>query len=231
MGAGVPQTGVLTDVACRDDGTRLTESPLGLVSATVCKNAPTENHPMMGTPAPTPCWPRSTKTMGTKTLASAAVAANIGVGVRETGGVMKIRALNPRKLTSGLFFGWAWVVPWLLVMSSGVVGVKGVPIPDCTYPAYNTPPGDCVPPSCWNVRTCGIRQAVDTYTTQATIDKYGPIEDWDTSLVTDMSHVFDSKGSFNVNISKWITGAVTSMAYSKCAPSPSLCPHLPLLYF
>ena len=30
---------------------------------------------------------------------------------------------------------WAWVVPWLLVMSGGVVGVKGVPIPDCTYAA------------------------------------------------------------------------------------------------
>jgi len=75
-----------------------------------------------------------------------------------------------------------------------------VPIPDCT-------------PSGWSDR-CGIRQAVDTYTTQATIDKYGPIEEWNTSLVTGMSHVFYSESSFNATISAWDVGKVTSMEHS-----------------
>jgi len=40
---------------------------------------------------------------------------------------------------------------------------------------------------------CGIREVLDAYlsdaatTKQATVQQYGPIEDWDTSLVTDMS--------------------------------------------
>ena len=109
---------------------------------------------------------------------------------------------------------WAWVLPWVLLVLGGMEGVKGVAIPDCTYAAYNTPPGTCMDASCNNVRTCGIRQAVDTYTTQVTIDKYGPIEDWDTSLVTDMSRVFDGKSTFNANISAWLVGKVTTMAFS-----------------
>ena len=70
---------------------RLTKPPLALVSATASKNAPTENHLTMESPAPPPCWPRSIKTMGTKTLASTAAAANIGVvNVPDTEGVTKI---------------------------------------------------------------------------------------------------------------------------------------------
>jgi len=115
---------------------------------------------------------------------------------------------------------WAWVVPWVLLVLGGVEGVKGVAIPDCTYAVYGS---GCTDASCYNARTCGIRQAVDTYTTQATIDKYGPIEDWDTSLVTDMSWVFRDKSTFNANISAWQVGKVTDMqrsTYTLFLPSP-----------
>ena len=45
---------------------------------------------------------------------------------------------------------------------------------------------------------------------------YGPIEDWDVSDVTNLKWVFYNFGSFNSDLSKWETGNVTTMAYSKC---------------
>ena len=41
---------------------------------------------------------------------------------------------------------------------------------------------------------------------------YGPIEDWDTSKITDMSEWF-SNSTFNKNISKWNTESVTDMSF------------------
>ena len=41
--------------------------------------------------------------------------------------------------------------------------------------------------------------------------KYGPIDIWDTSRVTDMSKLFVGKSKFNSDISKWDTSAVTNM--------------------
>jgi surface protein len=54
---------------------------------------------------------------------------------------------------------------------------------------------------------------------------YGPIEDWDVSEVTNMKYVFYNFGSFNADLSKWITGAVTTMYGSKCTLSLPLCDH------
>ena len=107
----------------------------------------------------------------------------------------------------------------------GVVVQGVIPIPDCTYAAFNTPPGSCTASSCYNVRTCGIRQAVDTFDSVATIAKYGMVQDWDVSLVTDMSRVFFNKGTFNEDISKWEVGRVTNMAvstYSESLPRSKL---------
>ena len=43
--------------------------------------------------------------------------------------------------------------------------------------------------------------------------------------------VFRSAYKFDQDVSNWNTGAVTTMEYSKCTPSPSLWPRLPLLCF
>jgi surface protein len=92
-----------------------------------------------------------------------------------------------------VFLGWCVIV--------GLV--KGEPIPDnaCAY-------------STLRARSCGIRQAVDTYTTSATIAKYGSIDTWNVSLVTDMSYLFYDLENFNEDLSLWDTGAVTNMELS-----------------
>ena len=98
-----------------------------------------------------------------------------------------------------------------------------------THAFQKIPDGDG---SCgtWHVRSCPIRKAVDEYlnttTRQATVNKYGPIKDWDTSLVTDMSSLFDAdkiagsethtlRKAFNGDLSGWNTSAVTNMNGSK----------------
>jgi hypothetical protein len=129
--------------------------------------------------------------------------------------------------TRGGFFGglacWVWFMPWVLLVLGGMEGVKGVAIPDCTYARYNTPSGTCMAPSCWNARNCGIRQAVDAYINSGSTGSYGPIEDWNTSLVTDMSWLIYQKTDFNANISAWQVGKVTNMersTYTLFLPSP-----------
>ena len=126
----------------------------------------------------------------------------------------------------------ALVVPWCLLVLGGMDGVTGVydPIPDCTYPVYQDDPLklNCLN-NCANDRLtspCGIRQAFDAYMSSGTTGNYGPIEEWDTSLVTDMSFAFlytcltnqdgecmaGRDGSvFNEDISAWDVGKVTSM--------------------
>jgi len=65
---------------------------------------------------------------------------------------------------------------------------------------------------------------LNSNTRQEVVDLYGPIEDWDTSDITNMNYVFwgaDGAGAstfkhhFNADISKWNMGAVTEMSNSK----------------
>ena len=51
---------------------------------------------------------------------------------------------------------------------------------------------------------------------------HGSIEDWDVSRITSMERLFAHKTSFNDDLSKWNTSAVTTMYLSKCTLSPSL---------
>lgn len=45
------------------------------------------------------------------------------------------------------------------------------------------------------------------------IKLYGPIEEWNTSEVTDMSYLFEANIVFNEDISEWDTSSVTNMQY------------------
>ncbi len=45
------------------------------------------------------------------------------------------------------------------------------------------------------------------------ITRYGPIEIWDTSKITDMENLFGDDEIFNENISQWDVSNVTNMAW------------------
>ncbi len=66
-----------------------------------------------------------------------------------------------------------------------------------------------------------IRVAVKDYLEggekrDAIIKKYGKIEYWNTSEVTDMSEMFCHANTFNQDISKWDTSSVTNMRHMFC---------------
>ena len=58
-----------------------------------------------------------------------------------------------------------------------------------------------------------LETAVGEYNTDVTAaeDTYGPINNWDVSGITDMSHLFQELGNFNADISSWDTSGVTTM--------------------
>ena len=63
-----------------------------------------------------------------------------------------------------------------------------------------------------------IQDAVDLWCEDraAAEEKYGPIGDWKTHKVTDMSRLFYGKGNFNDEISCWNVASCKDMSYMFC---------------
>jgi surface protein len=130
--------------------------------------------------------------------------------------------------------GGRWVqnllVGLLLVVVYGLGGVEGfAKLPNGDGP--NTA-GGYAPPATGTAGT--LRRAVSDWiaaggaSSSVVVTTYGPIEDWDVSEVTNMAYLFYSDGNsastfgkFNADLSKWNTGAVTTMYKSKCTLSLS----------
>ena len=60
-----------------------------------------------------------------------------------------------------------------------------------------------------------LKAAIHEYCTpstkQATVEKYGHIQDWNVTHVTDMTKLFEHKDGFNEDISNWDVSNVTTM--------------------
>ena len=68
----------------------------------------------------------------------------------------------------------------------------------------------------WSDRSCYPRKAVDESEFDQLINPtYGPVKDWDMSLVTDLSNLFRNKQKLtNVDLSNWDVSRVTTMVSS-----------------
>ena len=69
----------------------------------------------------------------------------------------------------------------------------------------------------------GLRKVVSDWISGDTakdtvVATYGPIEDWNIASVDNLNYVFYNMQTFNANISKWDTSAVTTMAGSRSIP-------------
>ena len=105
-----------------------------------------------------------------------------------------------------LFIGWFKFMA-VVCFAMQVVVVNG----------YEKMPDGCKGNKVYNDRDCDLRKAIDELNADGsgTHSTYGPVADWDMSLVTDLSNAFRSKGSFNGDISKWQTQKVTTLYGSK----------------
>jgi len=143
----------------------------------------------------------------TTTAHAVACVAAVSASVVEVGKGTR-RGGRSKDRFGGRLTWWVLVASFFLAVLGGMAGVEGVAIPDCAYDSSSA-------------RTCGLRQAVDNFIDSGSTGNFGPIQDWDVSLVTDMSQVFYNKGSFNADLSKWMTSKVTTMKYSTFATTTS----------
>ena len=70
-----------------------------------------------------------------------------------------------------------------------------------------------MPPRYEEITDDNIHKAVEEWCRdkKSAMYKYGPIEEWDTSNVTDMKDLFTSMSDFNDDISNWDVSKVTNM--------------------
>ena len=82
--------------------------------------------------------------------------------------------------------------------------------------AYAKMPDGCKGNTNKDDRTCYPRKAVDELSADGsgTHPMYGPMKDWDMSLVTDLSYLFRYKRTMNANLSSWNVSSVTTMKES-----------------
>ena len=79
---------------------------------------------------------------------------------------------------------------------------------------------DKMPDGCkgkiWHDRSCDPRKAVDELNADGsgTHPTYGPMKNWDMSLVTDLSYLFYKKNTLNADLSNWDISKCTTMKYS-----------------
>jgi len=118
-------------------------------------------------------------------------------------------------------FNLLCVLPWVRLLLLVVCGLGRVDGFD------KLPDGDGRNTDGGNENT--LRRAVSDWiaggvSSQSTVVlKYGTIEEWDVSEVTNMRYVASTFGSFNADLSKWNTGAVITMHRSKYIISLPLC--------
>ena len=85
----------------------------------------------------------------------------------------------------------------------------------------------------------GLRKVVSDWNSGGTakntvLTTYGPIEEWNVASVNSLNNVFYQKQTFNADLSKWDTAAVTNMQNSTSTPVlwffRSLCRSSPSLF-
>jgi surface protein len=232
VGVGIPSTGISTGVAWRGEGTRETAktmvapSPLSLSLSLYPPPPPQEADPFSRATT------RRTRPQERNKKKEQVPEQDVerhriqGGGCGSGNGTVKKRGGGPGSGRGSGGASWLYFLPlvrvWLLVVC-GLGRVEGF---------AQLPDGDGVSGT-GNAGT--LRRAVSDWITGGTsrstvVATYGAIEEWDISEVTNMRCIFQDQDSFNADLSKWNTGAVTSMFKSKCNLSQYLC-HSSVLVF
>jgi hypothetical protein len=105
----------------------------------------------------------------------------------------------------------------LLLLSMMIVVESVSPLPNgngCLYDGYN----GCSRKSTDNTINRIVDDWLDTTKRPGIEAIYGPIGDWDVSLVTNFKYLFYTKYTFNTDISKWNVAAAENMKLSESHP-------------